>query len=375
MLGHPEVLIVGGGVIGLTAAYYLAREGVAVEVVDQGDLGREASWAGAGILPPGNPARAATPLGRLLGLGSTLFPALSEELRDRTGIDNGYRTCGGLEFLPDADAIRTWQGEEIRFERLAADAVHRLEPGLAPETGAAYHLPGTAQVRNPRHLKALAAGCQRLGVHLRPSCRVHGLERRQKGGAAVLTPAGRLEAERVVLAAGAWSDPLLQAVGWRPGIRPMRGQIALLNPGPPLIGRVIIEGRHYLVPRLEGRVLVGSTDEDVGFDKRTTAEAVADLLSFAGRMAPGLAKANVEQCWAGLRPGSPDGMPFLGCVPGCENCFVAAGHGRAGIQLSPATALVLSELVLGKTTSVPLESFRLDRSPVAQPAVIESSGS
>jgi glycine oxidase len=147
----------------------------------------------------------------------------------------------------------------------------------------------------------------------------------------------------------------------------VRGQIALLQTGRPLIRRVLLQGARYLVPRPDGRVLAGSTEEDAGFDKRTTAGAIAELVRFAASLVPALAGAHLERCWAGLRPGSPDGLPFLGPVPGLANLFVAAGHFRAGIQLSPATGLVMKELLLGQRPSVALEAFRLDR-PTARTA-------
>src|SRR5207244_8713272 len=130
------------------------------------------------------------------------------------------------------------------------------------------------------------------------------------------------------------------------------------------------------VPRPDGRVLVGSTEEDAGFDKRTTTQAISDLLTLACRLVPRLAEAHLERCWAGLRPGSPDGMPFLGAVPEFDNLFVAAGHFRAGIQLSPATALVMKELFLGQPLTVPLESFRLERtSPSPNPLPLRQGDS
>jgi glycine oxidase len=137
--------------------------------------------------------------------------------------------------------------------------------------------------------------------------------------------------------------------------------MALLNTAAPLFRRVLCRGKRYLVPRADGRVLVGSTEEDAGFDRRTTAAAVAGLLQLAVELVPGLAAAHLERAWAGLRPGSPDGLPFLGAVPGTGNLFVAAGHFRSGIQLSPATGLVLKELIRGEKPTVPLEAFRLDR--------------
>jgi glycine oxidase len=241
-------------------------------------------------------------------------------------------------------------------------ALRNVEPALAPGLRACF-FPQMAQLRNPRHVKALLAACQQLGVTLRPGCPVHGFDRHGSRIAALRTAAGTLTAGRFLLAAGAWSGGLLEMLGCQPVVFPVRGQIALLSSSPPLLRRILLEGKRYLVPRPDGRVLVGSTEEDAGFDKRTTAAAIADLLSLAQRLVPGLAHAHLEQCWAGLRPGSADGLPFLGPVPGLDNVFVAAGHFRAGIQLSPATALVVKELLLEQPLTVPLEPFRLDRQP------------
>jgi glycine oxidase len=368
MARNAEVLILGGGVIGLTTAYFLAREGVQVEVVDQGDFGQEASWAGAGILPPGNPAHARTPFDQLRAHSSALFPIISAELRERTAIDNGYLRCGGLE-LPGGDRSETtaqeWRGEGIAVESLDEAAARRLEPALAPGFESAIHLPELAQVRNPRHLKALLAACAGYGVSLRPGCAVHGFEIDGARVRAAQTALGKLSASRFLIAAGAWSDRLLEQVGWRPGIHPVRGQIALLNAGTPLFRRVLMWRSQYLVPRPDGRVLVGSTEEDVGFVKSTTAGAIRELLALACWLVPGLADAQVERTWAGLRPGSPDGLPFLGPVPGCDNLYVAAGHYRAGLQTSTGTGLVMKELLLGQPLTIPLGPFRLDRANTA----------
>jgi glycine oxidase len=363
MPSSPDVLVIGGGVIGLTAAYFLARDGVCVQVIDQGDFGRESSWAGAGILPPGSPSPALHPYDQLRAVSAELFPKLSAELRERTGLDNGYLRCGGLEFNGEdvAAAAREWRGEGIPFEILDDTALHQLEPALTPTLTNAYYLPGMAQVRNPRHVKALLAGCVNQGVQLLPGCVAHGFTRSGERIISLQTSAGPIQAAKFLVAAGAWSDSLLGQVGCRPGIRPVRGQIALLNTGAPLFRRVLCRGKRYLVPRADGRVLVGSTEEDAGFDRRTTAVAIAGLLELAVELVPGLAQAHLERSWAGLRPGSPDGMPYLGTVPGLANLYVAAGHFRAGIQLSPASGLVLKELLLGKPLSVPLEPFRPDR--------------
>jgi glycine oxidase len=365
MSEHPDVLIIGGGVIGLTTAYYLSREQVRVTVVDKGDFGQEASWAGAGIVPPGNPGRARGPFDVLRARSSSLFAGLSAELRERTGIDNGYLRCGGLEVADAVEGVtHEWRSEGIAFHTLPEADLLKLEPALARGLGTAYHVPDMAQVRNPRHLKALIAGCAAHGARLRPGRLVYALERQGNRITAAVTDEGRVGADRFVLAAGAWSDGLLQTLGWQPGIRPVRGQIALLHAETPLFHRIVVRGKRYLVPRPDGRVLVGSTEEDAGFDKRTTAAAVRDLLAFAVAVVPGLAEAPLERSWAGLRPGTLDELPYIGPVPGVDNGYVAAGHFRSGIQLSPGTGLVVKELLLGQELTVPIEPYRLDRAPV-----------
>lgn len=366
MAAHPDVAVVGGGVIGLTTAYVLAKAGLSVELLDRSDFGAEASWAGAGIIPPGNPGRAATPADTLRAIGSAGFGSLSDELLDLTGIDNGYRRCGGIEFLQphDADVLPLWRAEGIACERLSPAALHGVEPGVGDVPGVPFHLPDCAQVRNPRHLRALVAACDRLGVRLRPHAPVRGWHR--SSGRALDTDDGPVSARWYVLAAGAWSDGLLAPLGVRLGVHPVRGQIALFRPSRPVLSRVLMIGKEYLVPRDDGRVLVGSTEEpEAGFEKATTAAAIAHLSALGVRTVPALADAAVERAWAGLRPGSPDGLPYIGPVPGHDNVLVAAGHGRAGVQLSIGTAELVADLILGRPPAVPPDAFRLDRPPAS----------
>jgi glycine oxidase len=359
-----EVVIVGGGVIGLTTAYFLARDGVRVHLLDRGSLGREASWAGAGILPPSDWRTARRPIDRLRALSGRLFPELSAELRDRSGIDNGFIPCGGLEFLAEQSEAGDdeWSGEGTPRESLDERRVLDLEPAVGPGLGRAVRLPALAQLRNPRHLQALRAACLQTGnVKIVEGAEATAFVVQGERVQGIATPAGTVEGDAFLIASGAWSDGLLDLLGIRVGIRPIRGQIALLNPGRPLFRHVLIWGARYLVPRQDGRVLVGSTEEDAGFEKQTTAAGIGGLLQLAAQLVPALAQANVEQCWAGLRPGSPDGLPFIGRVPGFDNVYVGAGHFRAGIQLSPGTAMVLKELILGQPLTMPLEAFRLER--------------
>lgn len=367
MAPHPDVLILGGGVIGLTTAYYLASEGVSVTVLDRGDLGRQASWAGAGIIPPGNAAAASSPVERFRAASSALFPTLSGQLRAETDIDNGYVVCGGIELAGDeAPPTARWREEGIPFETLDGSGLRRVEPGLAAGLDRGYFLPGMAQVRNPRHLQALVTACERRAVGLLPGCAVLAIERSGDRVRAVETEQGRFEAGKFLVATGAWTADLLRPLGWRPAIAPVRGQIVLLHTGHAASRPILLQGKRYLVPRPDGRVLAGATEEDAGFDARPTAGGVAGLLEFARGIVPALQDATLEQCWAGLRPGSPDGLPLLGLVPGCNNMFIAAGHFRSGIQLSPATGAVMTDLLVGRPPPIPLHPFHPDR-PHAPP--------
>jgi glycine oxidase len=377
MAQHADVLIIGGGVIGLTTAWFLSREGASVVVVEQGEVGRQASWAGAGIIPPGDPARAHSPIDVLRAHSSTLYPWLSEQLREQTGMDNGYLVCGGIE-LPDPDEpgrelpTEEWHSEGIRFEVLDRASLHRLQGDLAPELDRGAFLPDMAQVRNPWHVKALHAACGAAGVRFETGWPVRRLV--LDGGRVLAAEGerGRLAARQFLLAAGAWTEALLRDLGWSPGIRPIRGQIVLFHTHREDVRPLLLQGKRYLVPRRDGRILAGSTEEDVGFEARTTKEGVTGLTDFARRLLPSLAGAEIERTWAGLRPGSPDAMPYLGRVPGHDNLHIAAGHFRAGLQLSPGTGLVMAQHLLGRPTLFPLEPFRLDRpaAPAAQTAFL-----
>ncbi|MBI3823813.1 MAG: glycine oxidase ThiO [Planctomycetes bacterium] len=364
MNSRGDVIIVGGGVIGLTTAYFLAKEGASVVICDQGKLGMESSWAGAGILSPSDVEHAQLPVDRLRALSSVLFPTLTQELKDRTGIDNGFLRCGALEFVSQAlpEMSDEWHGLGATINKLSEKQARTLEPALAPNLGDALEVVDMAQLRNPRHLQALRAGCQATGkITFREETAVDGFVIEKNRAQGVRAGSEVLQGGAVLVCGGAWTDRLLEPIGCKLKIEPVRGQIALVNPGTVVFRRILIWGSRYMVPRADGRVLIGSTEEHVGFHKVPTAVAIQNLLELGIRLVPRLAEAAVEKTWAGLRPGSPDGLPFLGRVPGFENLYVGAGHYRAGIQLSPGTGVLLKELILGQPPSMPLDAFRLDR--------------
>jgi glycine oxidase len=382
-----DVLIIGGGVIGLSLAWDLARHGQAVRVIDQGAFGREASWAGAGILPPAKANSSQHPCEQLRGLACDLHPQWADELQRLTGINTGFRRCGGLHLartLGEAAALTAWAGllreEGIEIERLSAADVGEIEPGIeaaaiprralateslvpgpAAPLSAAFLVPDEAQLRNPRHLQALVAACERADATLTPHTTITDLILNANELSALQTSKGTLRARQYCFAAGAWTGQLLKRLGIATGILPVRGQMVLFHRERPPITRIINEGSRYLVPREDGRVLAGSTEEEVGFDKRTTEEAIADLTNFARDLVPALRQAAIEKTWAGLRPGSFDGLPYLGSLPGLKNAFVAAGHFRSGLFLSTATAVVMSQLLRGEEPQIDLAPFRVGR--------------
>ena len=303
-----------------------------------------------------------------------MHAAWSAELRESTHIDNGFRRTGGIYLARDArlaGGLERYAGLAARYgivaERLSSEALAELEPALRPSgtLAAAYLVPSECQIRNPRHLKALVAGCQLRGVEIHSGAAAEEFEIRGTRVVAVRTAAGSFPADAFCVCSGAWSGGVARRLGLKaeaaPAIRPIRGQIVLLALERMLLSRIVNEGSRYLVPRDDGRLLVGSTEEEAGFDRRATAEGTANLLEFAFSLAPELKRAPIERTWAGLRPGSPDGLPYLGRVESLDNAFIAAGHFRSGLQLSTGTAVVMGQLIRGQEPKIVLTPFRLDR--------------
>lgn len=368
-----DTLIIGGGVIGLSLAYELAKRGQRVQIVERGEMGREASWAGAGILPPANGTTAVHPYDQLRALSFDLHVEWAKQLEAESDVNNGFRRCGALYLARaagEAAALRglsnVLQAEQVAIERLSPEELVALEPGLSElcrrdQLKAAYYVPAECQIRNPRHLQALTIACERQGVEFLPRTSVQQFVTAGERIAGVLTSSGVLVAEQYCLTSGSWTQQLLQSLGVENSIFPIKGQMLLYACDRPPLTCVVNEGNRYLVPREDGHLLVGSTEEEVGFDKHNTDEGLADLQAFALDLLPGLATAKLEKSWAGLRPATFDGLPYLGRIPQWDNAFVAAGHFRSGLYLSPGTAVVMAQLLLGEQPQIDLDSFRIGR--------------
>jgi glycine oxidase len=368
-----DCLIMGGGVIGLSIAYELATHGLQVQVIDKSEMGREASWAGAGILPPANLETAVDPIDRLRGLSHPLHAQWARQLAEETGIDNGYRECGGIYLArhqgeaASLQAFAQWlQEDNIEIVSLSAQDLVEREPALQTaasqdEIKAAYLVPSECQCRNPDHLKALLQACRQRGVLIHENVTAHAFNLRNMQIDSVATSAGDLQAGSYCITSGAWSGQLLKQLNIPNGILPVRGQMILYRCPEKLLTHIINEGTRYMVPRKDGRLLVGSCEEEVGFDKSTTTEMLAELTALAESLVPQLRSTPVEKSWAGLRPGSFDGFPYLGPIPGLERAFVAAGHFRSGLHLSTGTAVTMGQLIRGLEPTINLDAFRVGR--------------
>ena len=381
--GSSDVVIIGGGVIGLSIAYVLANEGRSATVLDRGELGRQASWAGAGLIPPFLARRDDTPMTALRSWSAALYRAWSPALREETGIDNGYRRTGGVDVAAtDAEeqALRTaagrWRVEGIAAERMAPQDFRRVEPALNPDLRLAYFLPDRAQIRNPRHLQGAGSDRSliRRGVGLMLGvCRFWGSRRLggARSSAFETARAVSLSAGRVVIAGGA-CDLVGRSLPTRGSsvqapTPPLKGQIVLLRSDAALALRPVIEhGKNYLVPRDDGRILVGATEEDAGFDLRSTrstpsATLIDEALFLCARcLADGRGRTDL----GGTPTGEPRHPPLhRPSAPGFDNLVVASGPQARRPPACPFDGRGRGRPGAGEEARIDLSPFAIDRNP------------
>ncbi|MES2820547.1 MAG: glycine oxidase ThiO [Pseudomonadota bacterium] len=344
------VVLVGGGVVGLLSAKLLAEQGCKVELVERGAVGREASWAGGGIVSPLYPWRYSSAVTALAHWSQGFYPVLAERLLAETGIDPEVHATGlyWLDLADEADAL-AWSvlaGRDLKS--VGPAQLYRAVPALGDGFDKALHMPGVANVRNPRLLKALHTALLKLpNVTLHEHCEVSGFILEEGAVRGVQTGQGEIRAERVVLAAGAWSGLLLAGLGIELPVEPVKGQMILYRCAEDFLPSMVLAKGRYAIPRRDGHILIGSTLEFEGFDKTPTRSARDSLEASAIELLPALAQAEVVGHWAGLRPGSPEGIPFIGPVSGVEGLWLNCGHYRNGLVLAPASCRLLSDLLLG----------------------------
>ena len=377
--------IIGGGAIGWSIAYQLAktrRRSDESIVVFDAELAGQSSWAGAGILPPAPQIPSRDPLESLQQLSRSAMPGWSAELKQRSGIDNEYHVCGGVYVARSAGEHASllglqqfWQEVGIESRPLTRDAWTAQYPWFAKqlrwdECRLALEIPDEAQLRNPRHLEALRVACRRLGVEtcLLDSAQAASSRFELSGGRHPTLNWGadqRWQCEQFVLAAGSWTSQLLQRwFGEAHGaaaVYPVKGEMLLFKAAGPLFSQILNVGTRYIVPRLDGHILVGSTEEEAGFAAQPSEGGRSQLFDFAQQTLPQLLELELCHHWAGLRPASYDHLPIIGPLRQCPELVIASGHFRSGLQWSIGTALCVAALLRDEAPPIDLRVFQPGR--------------
>ncbi|MHB1117331.1 glycine oxidase ThiO [Sideroxydans sp.] len=337
-------LVIGAGALGLSTAEALLRAGAAVTVLERGEVGQEASWAGGGIMSPLCPWDYSEEVTRLALLGMSRFERFTAELTAETGVDTEYLRCGMRVLSPfDPKVAVDWcEAHGMRYE-LADDSIF---------------LPEIAQVRNPRLLHAMRERVLQLGGRIVEQCEVLAVESLEGRVRHVHTTQGDFKADDYVLTAGAWSKALLGEHAQQLDIKPIRGQMLLFKFDAPPLPHILLKGDLYFIPRKDGHLLIGSTLEDVGFDKSTTEEARESMLQRAIALLPTLQDMPIVRHWAGLRPGSNGNIPTIDRHPSLENLYINGGHFRYGVTMAPASAEVLLNKIFDKPQTLDVSPYR-----------------
>lgn len=375
-----DITVVGGGVIGMSVAWELSNAGRTVRLFDASGLGTGSSWAAAGILPacPADPSNTLEPIECLRSISHGLYPEWTQKIQDSTGIDPEFRRCGGLFLARSRGECATmlaqeafWHDEGIRVERLSKDQICKSYPNLAALADSiqspiqAWFTPDECTVRCPRLLQGLKRACQLSGVEMIENCEITDIiGGAGEHGVTLHSPGKTWQSKHVCVTSGAWAQRLLQPLGLQTGILPVRGQMLLYKFDSPPLRSIINEGHRYLVPRLDGHVLAGSCEEEVGFDPSNTEEKIDELRTWVASLMPTWNENHFVRAWAGLRPGSFDGLPYIGPLPSNPKIIVAAGHYRSGIHLAPGTAQIVLALVNETQPPMDISAFHLTRGAI-----------
>jgi glycine oxidase len=362
-----EITIIGAGIIGMLSARELLAQGYRVRIIERQALGQEASLAGGGIISPLYPWRYDDVITCLASWAQDTYPHLAQQLFEETGIDSEFSPCGMyLLDSRESDQALAWAKRNHRaITMVSREQACHAEPALSADFEQALHLPYIGHIRNPRLLAALQQSLRNNSaceiVEYQP---VVELQKRGARISVVVTDQQRFDVDTVLLTAGAWTGLLAESLGIKLPIEPIKGQMLVFEPRPKLLSSMVMHDGRYLIPRRDGRIIVGSTLEYTGFDQATSEQARGELLAAACRMLPALAEVPIAHHWAGLRPGSPLGVPFIGACPDLDNLFVNAGHFRNGLVLAPAAVRLVVNLMLGQVPIVDPAPYALDREVV-----------
>ncbi|MDH5393236.1 MAG: glycine oxidase ThiO [Gammaproteobacteria bacterium] len=343
-----DCIVVGAGISGVLTALELEQAGARVILLERDRLGAESSWAGGGIISPLYPWRYPDAVSQLAQYGQQHYPALLDRLQLESGIDPQYHKNGLLVLDQDEanqaiEWARRWQ---VDVQKLNAEQTQQCEPALNRQAKAALWLPEVAQLRNPRLVKAMSAVIARRKISLFEHSPVSAIRIKNDRVQGVSVGDKHYDAEQVLIAGGAWSGQILKQLKLETTIEPVKGQMILLKGVPGQVKRIVLSAGRYIIPRQDGRILVGSTLEHTDFKKELTENAKQQLYQAAIEMMPALAGLEVEHHWAGLRPGSGNGVPYIGKHPAVQGLFFNAGHFRNGVVLGLASARLAADIML-----------------------------
>jgi len=357
-----DYVVIGGGISALLSARELAQSGARIAVLEKGQFGRESSWAGGGILSPLYPWRYSHDINALARWSQQTYDELAHSLLEETGVDSEWVRSGLLMLeLEDYAQASAWADEyDVEQHLLSSSQLQNQESALSNDIeGAGLLFPQVAQVRNPRLLVALQQSLVNLGVELKEHHEVTELLTKSGRVTGVVAAGEKMHAKGVLVTCGAWSARLFAQLKINLPIYPVKGQMLLYQGSPGFLKHIVMLKDCYLIPRSDGRILCGSTVENVGFNKDITQEANAKLRSAAEYVVPQLKDIPIERQWAGLRPGSATGIPYIGSVPGLEGLYVNVGHYRNGVVLGPASARLLADIILDRACIVDPSPYQL----------------
>ena len=355
-----DVVVVGGGLIGMITARTLRIAGLYVALLEKNRLGKESSWAAGGILSKLYPWQQSEAVRALIGAGQSAFPAFVAELHEETGVDPELLQSGMLVTdLEEQDTALAWARQhDTRIERVDRNILDELEPNLAKTIEAALYVPSVMQVRPRLVIEAVRNSLGLHGVQIFEGITVTGLLSRSGKVTGVETSRDNVHAGQVVVCNGAWAQQLLQTLSdSSTDIVPVRGQMLLFKTRQFLLSHILVQAEHYVIPRKDPYILCGSTLEYAGFDPGVTPDAKDSLRAQALRLCPRLSEEELVDHWAGLRPGTAREVPYICAHPEYENLYINAGHFRYGIIMSLPSAEIACDLVTGKTDASQMSAY------------------